>query len=69
LGEKIERNKMGGACNMYGAKRGIYRVLVRKPEGKRPLAVCFPSPHLILCYKTNAFGIALYNINQQNAPK
>jgi len=35
---------MGGACNMYGAKRGVYRVLVRRPEGKRPLAVCFPSP-------------------------
>jgi len=28
---------MGGACSTYGEKRGIYRVLVRKPEGKRPL--------------------------------
>jgi len=28
---------MGGACSMYEAKRGIYRVLVGKPEGKRPL--------------------------------
>jgi hypothetical protein len=22
---------------MYGERRGVYRVLVRKPEGKRPL--------------------------------
>jgi hypothetical protein len=28
---------MGGECNMYGARRGAYRVLVGKPEGKRPL--------------------------------
>ena len=28
---------MGGACGAYGAGRGVYRVLVGKPEGKRPL--------------------------------
>ena len=28
---------MGGARSMYGDGRGAYRVLVRKPEGKRPL--------------------------------
>jgi len=28
---------MGGACGTYGEGRGVYRVLVRKPEGKRPL--------------------------------
>jgi hypothetical protein len=27
---------MGGAYNAYGGK-GVYRVLVGKPEGKRPL--------------------------------
>ena len=26
---------MGGAFSMYGESRGIYRVLVRKPEGMR----------------------------------
>jgi hypothetical protein len=36
-GDKIERNEMGGACNAYGGRRGVYRVLVRKPGGKRPL--------------------------------
>jgi len=28
---------MGGACSTYGEKRGVYRILVGKPEGKRPL--------------------------------
>ena len=28
---------MDGACSTYGARRGVYRVLVGKPEGKRPL--------------------------------
>ena len=27
---------MGGACGRYGERRSVYRVLVRKPEGKRP---------------------------------
>jgi hypothetical protein len=35
--DKIEKNKMGGACSTYGEGRGVYRVLVGKPEGKRPL--------------------------------
>ena len=36
-GDKIEKNEMGGACRAYGEGRGVYRVLVGKPEGKRPL--------------------------------
>jgi hypothetical protein len=28
---------MGGACNTYGERRGAYRVLVGKLEGKRQL--------------------------------
>jgi hypothetical protein len=28
---------MGGACSTHGAKRNAYRILVGKPEGKRPL--------------------------------
>jgi hypothetical protein len=27
---------MCGACSTYGERRGAYRVLVRKLEGKRP---------------------------------
>ena len=28
---------MGWACSAYGAGRGVYRILVGKLEGKRPL--------------------------------
>jgi hypothetical protein len=28
---------MGGACSTNGEKRNAYRLLVGKPEGKRPL--------------------------------
>jgi hypothetical protein len=28
---------MGGACSADEEERGVYRVLVGKPEGKRPL--------------------------------
>jgi hypothetical protein len=28
---------MGGACSTNGGKRNAYRLLVGKPEGKRPL--------------------------------
>ena len=28
---------MGWACGSYGEERGAYRILVGKPEGKRPL--------------------------------
>jgi len=37
-GDKTENNEMGGACSAYGwERRGVYRVLVGKSEGKRPL--------------------------------
>jgi len=35
---------MGGGCSTYGESSGIYRVLVGKPEGKRPLGR--PRPRL-----------------------
>jgi hypothetical protein len=40
-GDKIEKNEMGGACSAYGEEegRGVYRVLVGKPEGKEPLEI------------------------------
>ena len=28
---------MGGACSTYRERRGVYRVMVGNPEGKRPL--------------------------------
>jgi hypothetical protein len=30
---------MGGGFSTYGERRGVYRVLVRKLEGKRPLGI------------------------------
>jgi hypothetical protein len=36
LGDKIE-NEMGEACSADGERRGVYRVLVEKQEGKRPM--------------------------------
>jgi hypothetical protein len=33
----IEKNEMGAACSVVGEGRGVYRVLVRKHEGKKPL--------------------------------
>ena len=37
MGGKIEKNEMGGACDAYGGGERVHRVLVGKPEGKRPL--------------------------------
>jgi hypothetical protein len=37
LGYKIEKNEMGRACRAYVERRGIYRVLVGKSEGQRPV--------------------------------
>ena len=36
-GDKIEKNEMGGACSAYGGEERMYRDLVWKPEGRRPL--------------------------------
>ena len=37
-GDHIEKNEKGGTCRTYGREeRCVYRVLVGKPEGKKPL--------------------------------
>jgi len=30
--DQIENNEIGGECSMYGVRRGVYSVLVGKPE-------------------------------------
>jgi hypothetical protein len=35
--DEIEKNEMGGACSADEEGRDVYRVLVGKPEGERPL--------------------------------
>jgi len=37
LYNKIEKNEIGWACGAYGCGEGVYRVLVGKQEGMRPL--------------------------------
>jgi hypothetical protein len=36
LGDQIEKNEIGGNVASIGDRRGVYCVLVGKPEGKRP---------------------------------
>jgi hypothetical protein len=36
-GDKIKKNEIGGVRSAYGERKGVYRVLVWKPEGKIPL--------------------------------
>jgi hypothetical protein len=36
LGGQIDKNEMGGHIARMGESGGVYRVLVGKPEGKRP---------------------------------
>jgi hypothetical protein len=33
----VKEDEIGRACSMNGDKRNAYRILVGKPEGKRPL--------------------------------
>jgi hypothetical protein len=35
--DKVKEDEMGGTCSMNGVKTKAYRLLVGKPEGKRPL--------------------------------
>jgi hypothetical protein len=35
--DQIEKNEIGRAFNTCGEGTGAYRILVRKPEGRRPL--------------------------------
>jgi hypothetical protein len=37
LNNHVEEDEMDGPCSTNGEKRNAYRLLVGKPEGKRPL--------------------------------
>jgi hypothetical protein len=37
LGDQVRRNEMGGHVACMRKRRGAYRILVGKPEGKKPL--------------------------------
>ena len=33
----LKSRRRGGSCSTYGERRGVYKVLVVEPKGKRPL--------------------------------
>jgi hypothetical protein len=35
--DQVKEDNMGRACSMHGEKKNEYRILVGKPEGKKPL--------------------------------
>ena len=35
--DQIYKTELGRACSTHGERKGVYRVLVAKPEGRRPL--------------------------------
>jgi hypothetical protein len=37
--DQIKEDEMGGTCSAYGEMRNVYRILIGKPEGRRPLGV------------------------------
>jgi hypothetical protein len=37
ISDEVKEDEMDRACSTNGEKRSAYRVLVGKPEGKRPL--------------------------------
>jgi hypothetical protein len=36
-GDQVKKTEMGRTCGTDGERRGAYRALVGKPEGRRPL--------------------------------
>jgi hypothetical protein len=37
MGDQIKKNERGRACSTNGERKGAYRALMGKPEGRRPL--------------------------------
>jgi hypothetical protein len=36
-GDQMQEDEMGRTCSMHGGMRNGYKILVGKPEGKKPL--------------------------------
>jgi hypothetical protein len=39
MDDQVKEDEMGRACSTNGEKKNAYRILVGKPEGRRPLDV------------------------------
>jgi hypothetical protein len=37
VGDQTKKNEKGGTCSNFEERRGAYKYLAGKPEGKRPL--------------------------------
>jgi hypothetical protein len=51
---------MGGACSSDGEGRGVYRVLVEKPERKRPFSVMRCRWGIILIWIFRKWDVGLW---------
>jgi hypothetical protein len=60
VGDKLENNEMGEACSADGEGRGVYRVLVGKPEGKRPLGDPGVDGRIILRWIIRKWDVGLW---------
>jgi hypothetical protein len=52
----IKEDKMGETCNMHGRGENAYKLLVGKPEGKRPLGRYTSRGRIILKWILNKKG-------------
>jgi hypothetical protein len=57
---KIKKKEMGGACSAYEDRRGVYSVLVGKPEGRRPLGRPRPG-RIILRWIFRKWGVVVWS--------
>jgi hypothetical protein len=51
---------MGGTCSTYRERRDVYRVLVGKPEGKRPLGRPDVDGRVILRWIFRKWGVGTW---------
>jgi hypothetical protein len=60
-GDEMENNDNGSACSTYGEGRGLYRVLMGKPEGKNPLGRTGLDGRIILRWILRKWDVGLWN--------
>ena len=61
MGDKIEKNEMGGACSAYGDRRGIYRVLVGNLRERNHLGDPVVDGRIILRWIFRKWDVGVWN--------
>ena len=51
---------MGGACSMYGGEKRLYRALLGKPEGERPLGRPRLGGRIVLRWIFRKWGVEVW---------